>query len=219
LKEKIMFTLRSLNESTFVLVAASLAASSCGYENSPGKNLRGHELAKVTAIVTPTLGMTLGRGYDPTRPLEPKGDCVGNVAQPTMESWKDAKGIEGVFTETRVTSWEQMQRELSISANVAAESMWGNASASFSKFEKFRSDEESFTWLMKFVVETGEKTLNGSQLTLTPQAKALVDAGRMQDFYKMCGTEYVRSVKMGGRLLVANEVSSKFSEIVNWGIG
>lgn len=187
---------------------ATLALVGCDHsqkKNSP---------AVMTSVVTPILGMTIGRGYDPTRPTEPKGDCLQNVDSATQTSWKDADGIAGAFSETRVTSWEQMQRELSVSANVAAESIWGNGNGSYSKFEKFQSDENSFTWLLKFSVETGQKTLNSAVLQLTPNAQALVSGGRLDEFYKMCGTEYVRSIKVGGRLLLAQEVSSKFSETV-----
>ncbi len=170
--------------------------------------------SKVDSIIAPQLGMTLGRGYDPTHPNEPKGDCIANVNDAKTESWNDATGIVGSLTETRIRSWEQMQSELSLTANAAAESLWGNANASFSKFEKFRSDENSFTWLAKFVVESGEKTLDGSKAILTVAAQNLLNANRLSDFYKMCGTEYIRSIKLGGRIVVANEVSSQYKDIV-----
>lgn len=78
-----------------------------------------------------------------------------DVENSTKVSWKDATGISGSFSETRITSWKQLHRELSTSANVVAESLWSDANGSYSKFEKFQSYENSFTWLMKFNVDAG----------------------------------------------------------------
>jgi hypothetical protein len=194
-------------ELTFSLALFALAA--CG---SPTSDM---SEAKVLGEVTPKLGMTLGRGYDPTHPLEKKGDCIQFDESAVMESWKDARGIKGTFSETRVNSVAQLQKETSMSGSVAGESLWGGGSVSASRYEKFRSDESSFTWLVNFMVDVGEKTLDGRKVKLTKAAQDLVDANRLTDFYKMCGTEFVRSIQLGGKFTAVYEISAKETELVN----
>jgi hypothetical protein len=165
-------------------------------------------------FTNPNLGLILGRGVDPTRPLSPRGDCLQGVDLATEISWKDAQGIKGRFTETKIQTMEALHQELSLSAHLAAEALWGGGEASFAKYEKFRQDKEAFTWLVDYTVEVGSKTLNGHRLTLTPKAQALVDAGNIEAFYEMCGTEYVRSVQLGGKFTAVFEIESKHSELV-----
>ena len=112
-----------------------------GIELSCGGPLKDTEPSQVTGFYSPSLGMTLGRGFDPTRPLEPRGDCLANVEEATKTSWVDAYGIKGNFTETQLKSMADLHRELSISGSVAGEALWGSANSSYSKFEKFISNE------------------------------------------------------------------------------
>ena len=195
----------SMSKLILCVLVPTVGLSACGNKA---------EKSEPMSTVYPALGFTLGRGYDPSHPLDAKGDCIENPETNSVVSWTDAQGINGAFSETRITSWEQMQKELSISAAVAAESAWGNGSGSFSKFEKFRSDSNSFTWLMKFVVETGQKTLKGSGVKLTAAAQALVDSRQFEKFYRMCGTHYIRSVKLGGSIIAATEINGKHTDIV-----
>ena len=191
-----------------LMVLAIITATGCGSKGENG--------AKLSSFPEPELGMTMGRGYDPTHPLEVKGDCIANVDAPdvTIVSWKDANGINGSFSETKITSSENLRKELSVSASVAGETLWGGGGASFSKFEKFRADQNAFTWMVNYVVDSGEKTINLAKVTLTPQAKSLVDAGKLDAFYKMCGTEFIRSIRFGGKFTEVMEIDAKQTEYV-----
>ena len=167
---------------------------------------------ELSRVMAPVMGMTLGRGFDPTQPINPLGDCLENVAEATAVTWKDARGIQGQFSETQLQSLQGLFKELSFLGNFAAESLWGSGNAYFSKYEKFKSDANSFTWMVDYLIDVGDKTILGNQIRLSAPAQQLVDAGQMLAFYNMCGTEYVRSVKLGGRFVAVFEIDSKHSE-------
>lgn len=161
------------------------------------------------------LEMTLGRGFEPTRPFARMEDCLLDIEVATVSSWKDSQFIKGRFSETRIKTIKDLFRKLSFQENPVAEALWGGESVYFSKYNKFNKNENSFTWVFDFRLDLGYKALLHHKLKLSPQAQALIDSGQLNEFYDMCGTEYIKSVNYGGRFTAVFEIDSKYKRLVS----
>ncbi len=160
----------------------------------------------------------IGRGYDPNAQESVRGDCIMKPEQYLETSWIDAQGIKAQISETRITSKESLYKELNLTANAKVKYGAFSGGGSYSQYEKFASTEDSFTWLFSLKAAIGTKTLQTERIDLDafkPEARALILAAKSGDeaakkaFFQMCGTQYVRSVRLGGALTDVLEISAK----------
>jgi hypothetical protein len=160
----------------------------------------------------------IGRGYDPNAQESVRGDCLMNPEQYLETSWIDAQGIKAQISETRITSKENLYKELNLTANAKVKYGAFSGGGSYSQYEKFASTEDGFTWLFSLKAAIGTKTLQTERIDLDafkPEARALILAAKSGDqaakksFFQMCGTQYVRSVRLGGALTDVLEISAK----------
>lgn len=163
----------------------------------------------------PELGMRMARGYDPDAKEPLRGDCITSPDAFLQTSWKEARGIKAELSETRITSHEELMRELNFSASASVRYKFYKGNANFSKYDKFTSSEDTFTWIFSIRAVSGEATLSLDQISrdsLTDAAKKLVVAGDKEGFRKLCGSQFIRSVKYGGRIANVQEISAKATE-------
>lgn len=160
----------------------------------------------------------IGRGYDPNAQESVRGDCIMAPEQYLETSWIDAQGIKAKIAETRITSKESLYKELNLTANAKVKYGAFSGGGSYSQYEKFASTEDSFTWLFSLKAAIGTKTLQTERISLDafkPEARSLILAAKSGDeaakkaFFQMCGTQYVRSVRLGGALTDVLEISAK----------
>ncbi|MDQ3232213.1 MAG: hypothetical protein M3Q07_10365, partial [Pseudobdellovibrionaceae bacterium] len=165
----------------------------------------------------PDEAFRIGRGYDPNAQESVRGDCLLNPEQYLKTSWIDAQGIKARTSETRITSKEKLYKELNLTANAKMKYGTFTGGGSYSQYEKFASTEESFTWLFSLNAAIGTKTLQTENLDLDsfkPEARALILAAKSGNqaskkaFHTMCGTQFIRSVRLGGALTEVLEISS-----------
>lgn len=179
---------------------------SCGESNMPSGFL---------AYETPELGMKIARGFDADAKESLRGDCIKNPESFLKSAWSDANGIKAELTETRITSHENLMRELNFSSSASIKYKFYSGNTNFSKYDKFTSSEDTFTWLFSIRAVAGQSTLQLDQIgqeNLTDTARKLLINGDKNGFRKLCGTHFIRSVKYGGRISNVLEVSAKASE-------
>ncbi len=182
-----------------------------------------HDDTQILSWEQPDEAFRIGRGYDPES-LEPvRGDCLMHPEQYLESNWADARGIKADITETRITSKEQLYKELNLSVNARARYGAFGGSGSYAQYEKFTSSEDGFTWLYNLKVAIGSKTLQTERISLEgfkPEAQQLIRAAQAGDeqakrsFYRMCGSKFVRGVRLGGAISEVLEVSSKATDTV-----
>jgi hypothetical protein len=171
----------------------------------------------------PDEAFRMGRGYDADNPEPIRGDCLLDPESMTSVSWVDAQGIASENSETRVTSREDLFRELSISISSKAKIAAFGGSGSFSQYEKFQASDESFTWVFNSKTLVGSRTLKTEKINIESfkdEAKKMIlkarsgDESAIKDFNRMCGTQFVRSIQLGGSITEVLEISSQAAESV-----
>ena len=126
-----------------------LCAASCG------KRAKHDQPGGLDSWEHPDEAFRIGRGFDPDAVEQIRGDCLMNPEQYLDVSWKDAQGIKADLTETRITSHEELMKEMNFSASVSGRYTFYSGSANYSKYEKFASAKDNFTWIFRILAEVG----------------------------------------------------------------
>lgn len=178
----------------------------------------GGQDSKVKGWEQPDEAFRIGRGYDANAQESVRGDCLLNPEQYLATTWIDAQGVKSNITETRITSKENLYKELNLTANAKVKFGAFSGGGSYSQYEKFVSTEDSFTWLFSVKAAIGTKTLQTEKLNIDsfkPEARELILGAKSGNeeskkaFYRMCGTQFIRSVRLGGAITDVLEISSK----------
>lgn len=195
------------------LFASSAIIVSCG-----GVSGKDSASSVIRSFETPELGMRIARGYDPDAKEPLRGDCIKSPDTFLHTAWKDAQGIKAELSETRITSHEELMREMNFSTSASVRYKFYKGNANFSKYDKFTSSQDTFTWLFSIKAVSGESTLNLDQISmenLTDAARKMIVDGDKEGFRKLCGTQFIRSVKYGGRITNVQEISAKSTEQIH----
>ena len=202
---------------TMTTLSIAALTSSCGHKGGAPSTSTPQEWTQ------PDPAFRAGRGYDVDAEDAIRGDCLLNADNLLTEAWVDAQGIKANLTETRVTSHEQLVKEMRYDVSASARYTFYSGNVNYSRYDKFASSGDSFTWVFNIQAEIGTKTLKTEQITLDslkPDAKALVLASRSGDasakakFFSMCGKKFVRSVRLGGHISSVLEVSAKAVDVL-----
>lgn len=176
------------------------------------------EESNVAETYGPNDDFKIGRGFDPDSTRgQIRGDCFKNPDSFLSSSWKNARGIKAKLSETRINSHEQLRRELSFSMSTSASSTFYSGSAEYSKYDKFSASENSFTWMFNIDAIVGTETMQMDKISLedlTPAAadlaaKAKFDNRAKENFYRLCGKQFIRTVVYGGSINDVVEISAK----------
>lgn len=199
---------------TVVVVLSGLGVLACGPKDSaPPTQVQGWE--------TPDEAMRMGRGVDPYAAdgSTVRGDCLAIDPETyTQKTWRDiADGTASTLTERRVSSYEDLLNELNISVSASIRGAFGCGSASYSKYQKYMENEENFTWIIKKEVERASVTLNipdvPVETLLTVQAQEALAQGK-EAFRRMCGSHFVRGMRLGGRFAYLQQVHAESADTV-----
>lgn len=200
-----------MKQPTLFLIT-SLMLAACAAESPPPTQ------AQTLSWQQPDEAFRIGRGYDPDV-IEPiRGDCIVHPEQYLSSNWLDAKGIKAEISETRITSKENLYKELNLAANAKVKYGAFGGGGSYAQYEKFTSSQEGFTWLFNLKVALGSQTLQTERITLESfraDAQQLIRAAQAGDtearaaFARLCGSQFIRSVRLGGALTEVLEINAK----------
>lgn len=179
--------------------------------------------SKTQSWQSPDEGFRIGRGYDPDAVEQIRGDCIANPESFLEASWRDAAGIKAKLTETRLTSHEDLLRELNISVRASGSYTFYSGGGEYSKYEKFVASKDNFSWLFAVEAEVGSKTLQTERIGMnnfSNEARELIQKARAGDeaarksFRTLCGTQFVRTVRLGGHINEVLEISARATDLI-----
>lgn len=121
------------------------------------------------------------------------------------------------YTETRVTSRQQLNEQLGVDASVSAKGIWGSGGASGSYFKNLEMSDESFFWLVNARYELATESIDmrpSAGFGLTQQAKEILTTEGVEGFYQTCGTHFYMSRKLGAQVAMLYEFQSHSNKVV-----
>ena len=164
-----------------------------------------------------TVGFYPGRGY--VQPSDTvASDCLVPAAYPQDPSLiivpvnaANTGGQEVIFSLSKVSSSEEIQKKLNINASASAKALVGSASAKFNFAQDIKTDDTSVTLLASVIVRNTSWTVPPG-VKLTTEASNLLGAGSFPRFKERCGDSFLRSYTTGGEFHAFIQVQTSSKE-------
>jgi hypothetical protein len=164
-----------------------------------------------------TVGFYPGRGYVQASDTV-ASDCLVPAAYPndpklTIEPVNAANtgGQEVIFSLSKVTSSEEIQKKLNINAAASAKALVGSASAKFNFAQDTKTNDTSVTLLASVIVRNTSWTVPPG-VKLSTEASNLLGAGSFDRFKERCGDSFLRSYTTGGEFHAFIQVQTSSKE-------
>lgn len=186
-----------LNKSLILL----LATLGCGPKldkNSQIKNVPGEDSE---------MGVLPGQGLNHID-WTPQGHCVELGQFQTQSGQSTGTNVE--FRMLEITSLSSLYSSLNISASASIKSgLFGTGGSASMNYAKSINKNSNSRYLLVHT-RVGNQLKIADRFTFTDSAQRLLEAGRVKDFTKSCGTEFVYGYRTGGEFFALFEY--EFSE-------
>jgi len=147
--------------------------------------------------------LELGAGFDITNPVELK-----QKAFETSASVYDEESAETSITYTIIKNNREFQKQLEVDGAINARLLFVPIKGSLNLDESFYSSDEYTTLLFKAETHFGNKGFES--YNLKPEAKALIDSSKFDDFIERYGTHFVQKTSTGVSISVFISISNSY---------